>query len=143
MVLPQGLIGKPAVLILGFSRSSSAETLSWVRQVEQDFAGEQSPRVCRLAFLEEVPALFRGIATRDIQKNSHGSDLNTTALAYEQEAAWKGLVGYSNADDAYVVVIDQRGMVVAQAHGLVGTSYSGISTTLHHILQTNAGRQPQ
>src|ERR1700692_4911902 len=68
--LPDQIKGRTGVLVIGFSRGSSAPAAAWAMRLKADFGRNPDVVIFRLAFLEEVPRLFRGLATAGVKKSA-------------------------------------------------------------------------
>jgi hypothetical protein len=129
--------GKVSLLIVGFSRNSSVPVAAWASRFKEDFSHGGDPAVLRLAFLEEVPRVFRGLAKSGVERSA-GQDRDEVAPIFESEALYKQLVHYSRPDDAYVLVVDRMGAVRGVFTGDVGNQYPRARDCVDHILQERA-----
>jgi hypothetical protein len=103
--LPAALEGKPAVLIIGFTRGSQTQTKAWSQRLRDQFPAWS------LAVLEDVPGLVRGIVARSIRKATPKEQHGHFVLIYRGENELKRAAGFARPDDAYILVIDASGAV--------------------------------
>jgi hypothetical protein len=135
--LPKDMEGKVLLLIVGFTRDSSAPVSAWASRFREDFSHGGDPAVLRLAFLEDVPRLFRGLAKAGVERSA-GQDREEVLPIFESEAIYKQLVRYSRPDDAYVLVVDRTGAIRGVFTGDVGSHYQRARDCVNHILQDRA-----
>ncbi len=117
VVLPDAASGKVAVLIFGFSKASKGPTSAWAEKILSEFGGQAGFELYQLPVLEDVPRLIRGMIISGIKKGVKENVRDHFVPIVQGEAALKKLVGYKEADDAYLVVIDRSGQIVGQLHG--------------------------
>ena len=115
--LPGDLGQRTAVLVIGFSRSSQTEVRGWSKRLAADYPDSPNVAYYEVAMLSGVPKFLRGIVVRsmkkDVPERAQGHFLPLT----DDDTAWRKVVHFDNADAAYVVVIDGRGMVRWQTVG--------------------------
>lgn len=117
VTLPEGLKGRVGVLVLGFSRGSSENSTAWGKRLSADY--RESPTVIyyEMPVLAAVPKMIRGFVINQIKSGVSEKERPRFVVLLENEAAWQTLVGYRNANDSYVVVVDDQGVVRWQTHG--------------------------
>jgi hypothetical protein len=135
VILPNQVKGKIAVLVIGFSRGSSAPTGAWAARLKTDFERNPNVAIFRLPFLEEVPRMFRGLATSGVNKSAGSSDRDTVVLVFESEAAFKRLVKYSKPNDAYILVVDRTGQIRLLSSGDLQGEYAGVRDRTNQLLR--------
>jgi hypothetical protein len=123
IVLPDAAAGKVAVLVFGFSRASQYSTDAWMRHLRKEFGKNSGVLLYQLPVLEDAPRLIRGMITSGMKRGVPEGERSTFVPVMHNEADLKRLVGYKEADDAYLVVLDRTGKVAYQAHG--GTDVRG------------------
>jgi hypothetical protein len=116
VVLPDAAAGKVAVLVFGFSHGSQT-TGAWTKQIRTDFGKSAGFELYQLPVLEEAPRLIRGMIVSGMKKGVAEDQRANFIPVLHNEAELKRLVGYKEADDAYVVVLDRNGTIAFQAHG--------------------------
>jgi ATP10 protein len=138
VTLPDQAKGKVAVLVIGFSRGSSSPAGAWATRIKSDFARNSNVAIFRLAFLEEVPHMFRGLAIAGVRKSAGADDQDTVVPVFESEAVFKRLVKYWKPDDAYILVVDRNTEIRLLSSGDVQAKYVGVQDCVNHLL----GEQP-
>jgi hypothetical protein len=117
--LPEALKGKVGVLVLGFSKSSGELSKGWGERLSATYRGSQEVMYFQMPVLESVPKLIRGMVVKSIKSGVPESEQSHFIPMFSDEPAWKKIVRYANADDAYVLVVDGDGRVRWQTSGKV------------------------
>jgi hypothetical protein len=113
MSLPAAAGGQPALLIIGFTHASQAQTKAWSARVHDRFPAWS------IAVLEDVPRLVRGMATHGIRSATPKEQFDRFLLVYHGEKELKEAAGFDRPDDAYLLVIDGTGAIRWSYHGPV------------------------
>jgi hypothetical protein len=111
--LPRDLGSKPALLIIGFTHASQAQTKAWGLRVRDRFP------TWSIAVLEDVPHLVRGMVSHSIKSGIPKEQYDKFLLVYHGEKDLKQVAGFDHPDDAYLLVIDSAGAVRWSFHGPV------------------------
>ena len=136
VVLPDAASGKVAVLIFGFSRASQTPTEAWAKRIRADFAKSSGFELYQLPVLEEAPRFIRGMITSGMKKGVPENQRANFVPVMHSEAELKKLVGYKEADDAYLVVLDRNGKVAFETHGATpDTNYAQLRSKLENLLK--------
>jgi hypothetical protein len=117
ITLPDATAGRIAVLVIGFSKKSKDVTDRWENRLYQDYRPTASFAVLRIAILESLPRMLRGFIRGRFEKNTLPERRDSCVLLFQQEDAWKRLVEYQRPDDAYLLLLDERGTVRWRGHG--------------------------
>ena len=104
--LPADLAPCPVLLVIGFTRASSAQTAAWSRRLAPHDACATGLVVYQLAVVEDIPAPFRRLAVRGMRKSVPMALHPRFLLVDAQTAQWRTLAGYQDEDDAYLVLLD-------------------------------------
>ena len=144
IVLPDAASGKVAVLIFGFTKASKTPTAAWAKKLSADFARQPFFALYQLPVLEDVPRLVRGMVISSIRKGVPEETRDHFVPILNGEADLKKLVSYKEQDDAYLVVLNRDGKIVAQLHG-TATDASYAPLKAHVVLLINGieVRKPQ
>ena len=132
--LARDVSGKPAVVVIGFSKASSSETAAWGKRLKGD-PGLAGMPVYQVAVLEDVPKLVRGMVKSSIRGSVPVAAQGTFVMLFHDEAQWKELAHYKNADDAYVVVLDRSGTTRFTVAGAVADHYGDVMEAAKRVLQ--------
>jgi hypothetical protein len=116
--LPADFKGKPAILVLGFTKKSSSQTKIWGEAIDHDFRSDSKIAYFQLPMLQHVPRLFRSMVVQGIRSPLDSSQRNRFIPIFDQEAAWKSAAQFGAADDAYVLLVDGAGHVEWRSAGV-------------------------
>src|SRR5438270_459187 len=116
VVLPEAIKGRPAILILSFSRAAQEQTKAWGERLK---AQKVAAEYFQLLELEDVPRLFRGAVKSGIKKGIPPASYESFILLFEGQDALKKVVGFQKSPDAYVLLLDGRGNIVWREQGPV------------------------
>ena len=119
VTLPDDLRGRVGVLVLGFSKSSGDVCKGWGQRLASSYQTSSGVMYYQMPVLESVPKLIRGMVVKSIKSGVPESEQVHFMPMFSDEAAWRKIVRYANADDAYVLVIDGDGKVRWQTSGKV------------------------
>lgn len=134
ITLAKDLSGRPAIVVIGFSKASSTESAAWARRLRGD-PSLTNMAVYQVAVLEDVPKLIRGLVKSSIRGSVPAADQSTFVMLFHDEWQWKQLAHYRNAGDAYVVVLDARGMTTLTVSGAVADHYGDVAEAAKRVLQ--------
>jgi len=136
VVLPDAASGKVALLVLGFSRSSSTPTGAWAKHIQSDFGKTPGFELYQLAVLEAVPRIFRGMVISGIKKGVPESERAYFLPVLHEEDQLQKLVGFKEEGDAYIIVLDRSGKVAYQTHGAsVDPAYAELRAKVTALLK--------
>lgn len=111
--LPAAAAGRSALLIIGFTHGSEAQTRAWSQRVRDRFP------VWSIAVLEDVPGLVRGMVKHGIKSGTPKELYDHFLLVYHGEKQLKQAAGFDKPDDAYLLAIDKGGVITWRYHGPV------------------------
>ncbi len=135
VALPEAAAGKVAVLVFGFTKASKAATSAWATKLLADFGTKPDFELYQLPVLEDVPRLIRGMAISGMKKGVPEKRRDHFVPILQDEPELKKFVRYREPDDAYLVVLNRTGMVIAQTHGVPGeTNFSGLRAEIESAL---------
>jgi hypothetical protein len=117
VVLPDAASGKIAVLVFGFTKASKTQTSAWASKLQADFGTRADFELYQLPVLESVPRMVRGMVISGMRKGVADDKRDHFVPLLQGEAELKKLVGYKEADDAYLVVLGRAGNILEQSHG--------------------------
>jgi hypothetical protein len=143
VALPKDGSQQPVILVLGFSRKSGEMCAPWGKRLASDFRFDSRISYYQLPVLEDAPSFVRPMIARGIRKDTAPADLPHMLPIFDHEADWKKLVGFSNADDAYIVLSDPHGLVLWKTHGAVNdSSYRELKSAVSKLLANAPSASP-
>jgi hypothetical protein len=104
-------------LVLGFSRGSRESTTAWGKRLSADYRESPGVLYYEMPVLASVPKMIRGFVINQIRSSVPEQERPRFVVLLENEAAWQTMVGYKEANEAYVLVVDDQGVVRWQTHG--------------------------
>ena len=135
IILPDAAKGKLAVLVFGFTKASKTPAVAWANKVQSEFGTRSGFEFYELPVLEDVPRFVRGMVISSIKKGVPESMRAHFMPILQHEAELKKLVNYQEPDDAYLVVLDASGQIVAQRHGQFSdTAYTQFRNEIESLL---------
>jgi hypothetical protein len=117
IALPDAALGHPAIFIIGFSRAAGDSTGRWGKELKKQFANDPDLRFYSVAVLQDAPKMVRGMIRHGMRGGIPKEEQDRFVLIYEGEDAWKSFAGFSEPDDAYIVLVDAKGTPLARVHG--------------------------
>ncbi len=117
IAFPEVLAGKPAILVVSFSKKGGESARQWNERLARKYGSNPSLAYYNLPVLADVPSLLRRMVTSAIKKSVPERDYPHFAPIFEHEAEWKSAAGYATKDDAYVLLVSRDGRIVWRAHG--------------------------
>ncbi len=120
LTLPAALQGKPALLVIGFTKDSQKQTEAWSKRLKTDLP---TLDIWSAADLEDAPRLIRPMIKSAMRsatpKLQHDHFLILTKGGKPLRAALSYDTRSPQNDDAYLVLIDPAGTITWYAHGPV------------------------
>ncbi len=116
--LPEDLKGRPGVLVVGFSQGSRDAVTAWGKRLAVDYLKSDSVVYYEMPVLAAVPRMLRGFVMGRIKASVSEPARPHFVPLLDDEAAWRRVAQYKEADAAYVLVIDGQGLVRWQMQGL-------------------------
>lgn len=114
--LPEASLGKPSVLIIGFTKEAGPPSMEWARRFLRDPGLPHVP-VFQIPIIEHAPRLLRPLISsglrREVEKPLH----DFAVLCYRDEKTWKQRAGFSRHDASYLFVLDAQGKILAHTAG--------------------------
>ena len=107
--LPDAAAGKVTLLILGFSKKAGQETGAWREHVLKDFAGDARFATYSVAVLEDAPAFVRPMIRSGIRSGTPEALRDHMVTTASGEAEWMKVLGASDKDVPYLVLLDPAG----------------------------------
>ena len=120
ITLPNDSKGRPALLVVGFSKASANVTRPWLEACHAAAAAKPADKraACYdVRMLAEVPSLLRGLVESAMRSGLPADLQKTVLLVYNDNDAWRKRLGVADNDTAYVVAYDKDGRVRATTKG--------------------------
>lgn len=129
-----------AVLIIGFTKASRAQTSEWSRRLQPEISRTFAVQVYEVAVVADVPRLMRGFVIGQIRSSVPKAIHSHFLLVKEQADVWRRLAGPGDEDAAYLVLVS-RGEVVWRGTGkLTDATYQSLIQALRALSAPSAPR---
>ena len=115
--LPDDLKGRVAILLLGFSKSSSRQTKFWSDRIERDFGSDSEIVFYEIPMLQQVPRLLRGVVLDGMRKPLSTAQRRRFLPVFDNEEVWKAVTHFADSNEAYVLLVDGLGQIKWQSSG--------------------------
>ncbi len=135
VALPDALHGKFGVLVVGFSHASEDQVAAWGRLLEADYGQSHDVTYFEIAMLAGAPKMVRGMIVKSMTKSVPAAERPHFLPMVEGEPAWRAVAHYEKPDDAYVLIVDERGTVRWQTEGeATDAAYSDFKKNLVDVM---------
>ncbi len=117
--LPRDALGRPAILVISFSKAAAKVSRGWLDGCRSAAAGRSPAGVScyDVRILADVPKILRGMVERGM-RNGYPVDLQRqTVLVYSESDAWRERAEGIDDKMTYVIGCDRDGRVRATAAG--------------------------
>jgi hypothetical protein len=118
IVLPDDALGKIALMAIGFSKKSGDATRAWGDRFKKDFGADPRYAVYPVAELESAPRFVRGMIVSSMRKGTPAAERDHFVTLFGGMEELKRYLGFSAADDAYLLLLDANGSVRWHGHGV-------------------------
>ena len=117
--LPRDALGRPAILVIGFSKAAAKAMRGWLEGCRSAAAGRAPAGVScyDVRMLADVPRLMRGMVERAMRNGYPAELLPQVLLVYSLSDAWRQRAEGIDDKMAYVIGCDRDGRVRATATG--------------------------
>jgi ATP10 protein len=134
--LPAATMGKPAVVIVSFSKTAGNDARSWNERLSRDSKDVPSYTII---VLESVPKLFRGLAVSSIKGSMPVPMQDRTFVLYSDEKLWKQRVAFSGDSRAYVILLGPDGRIrCSSKEAFTEPSYAQMKDQLDKLLRPHS-----
>lgn len=115
--LPDAAKGHPALIIVGFSHDSQAQTKQWDIQAHKQFSAPPKLEIYAIAVLQDAPRFVRGMIVHSMKGSVPSDEHDHYLTVVEGENDLKGAAKFEKADEAYLLLIDANGEIQWRGHG--------------------------
>jgi hypothetical protein len=136
-VLPDLAAGQTRLVILGFSYDSRFQVEAWSEKFRARYGTAKDVTLFEVPMMGSAARLGRWFIDSGMRKNTPPALHGRVMTVYGGNDDWKTRVGFSAPDDAYLVLIDQQGIVRWLAHGPVSEArLQALSVVVDSLSQT-------
>jgi hypothetical protein len=117
LVVADAVKGKPALLIITFSRKAGDKASDWRKELRRINLPDSKYALYQVAELEDVPRIIRWSVVSGLRRGIPAAEHSTFIILTKDTDAWKSFVASKNEDDPYLLVLDASGNVKARLTG--------------------------
>jgi hypothetical protein len=114
---PDALKAKVNIIVVGFSHASQEQIANWGRLIAADYGKSSDINYFELAMLAGAPKMLRGMIIKRMGASVPFDERDHYIPVLEGEPAWRAVAHYDKPDDAYVLLVDNKGIVLWQTEG--------------------------
>jgi hypothetical protein len=109
--LPDAASGRVALLALGFTYNSRFAVEAWVGRFRQDFGQKPQVTFYEIPIIGGMARLGKWFIDSGMRKGTPKADQENVITVYGGTDPWKQRLGYKSPDAAYLILLDQHGVV--------------------------------
>ncbi len=129
--LPADLHGKCGILVLGFAQDARAEVRDWGKRLATDYFTSPTVLYYEMPVVAGVPRLLRGMVLKQVASEVSDRGKHHFVPITDNEARWRALGHVTDANHAYILVVDASGNVQWTTSGpLTEAAYQAVRAHL-------------
>lgn len=117
VIFPDALKHNVDIIVVGFSHSSQEQVANWGRLIAADYGKSPDVNYFELAMLAGAPKMLRGMIIKRMGSSVPFDERDHFIPVLEGEPAWRAVAHYNKPDDAYLLLVDKKGIVLWQTEG--------------------------
>jgi len=110
-VLPDAASGRVALLAFGFTYNSRFAVEAWVGRFRKDFGEKPQVTFYEIPMIGGMARLGKWFIDSGMRSGTPRKDYENVITVYGGTDPWKQRLGFQAPDAAYLVLLDQRGLV--------------------------------
>jgi len=110
-VLPEAASGRVALLALGFTYDSRFVVEAWVGRFRKDFGENPQVTFYEVPMIGGMARLGKWFIDSGMRKGTPKEDQENVITVYGGTDSWKQRLGFQSPNAAYLLLLDQRGVV--------------------------------
>ena len=110
-VLPDVASGRLALLALGFTYDSRFAVEAWVGRFRKDFGDNPQVTFYEVPMIGGMARLGKWFIDSGMRRGTPKKDQENVITVYGGTDLWKQHLGFQSPDAAYLLLVDQRGVV--------------------------------
>jgi hypothetical protein len=110
-VLPDVASGRLALLALGFTYDSRFAVEAWVGRFRKDFGDNPQVTFYEVPMIGGMARLGKWFIDSGMRRGTPKKDQENVITVYGGTDSWKQRLGFQSPDAAYMLLVDQRGVV--------------------------------
>ena len=109
--LPDAASGRVALLALGFTYNSRFAVEGWIGRFRKDFGEKPQVTFYEIPMIGGMARLGKWFIDSGMRRGTPKTDHEHVITVYGGADPWKQRLGYQSPDAAYLILLDQHGMV--------------------------------
>ena len=110
-VLPEAASGRVALLALGFTYDSRFAVEAWVGRFRKDFGDNPQITFYEVPMIGGMARLGKWFIDSGMRRGTPKNDHENVITVYGGTDLWKQRLGFQSPNAAYLLLVDQRGVV--------------------------------
>ena len=110
-VLPDAASGRVALVALGFTYDSRFAVEAWVGRFRKDFGDKPQITFYEVPMIGGMARLGKWFIDSGMRRGTPKKDHENVITVYGGTDLWKQRLGFQSPDAAYLLLVDQRGVV--------------------------------
>ncbi len=110
-ILPEAASGRVTLLALGFTYNSRFAVEAWVGRFRKDFGKTPQVTFYEIPMIGGMARLGKWFIDSGMRRGTPRKDHENVITDYGGTEPWKQRVGFQSPDAAYLILLDQRGIV--------------------------------
>jgi hypothetical protein len=110
-VLPEAASGRVALLALGFTYDSRFAVEAWVNRFRKDFGADPRVTFFEIPMIAGLARLGKWFIDGGMRRGTPRQDQENVIAVYGGADPWKRRLDFQAPDAAYLLLLDQRGIV--------------------------------
>jgi hypothetical protein len=134
-VLPDAAAGRVALLALGFTYDSRFAVEAWVGRFRKDFGDRPQATFYEVPMIGGMAQLGKWFIDGGMRRGTPQKDRENVITVYGGTDPWKQRLGFQSPNAAYLILIDQRGVVRWRLSGAFDEqAYAALSLQVNALL---------
>jgi hypothetical protein len=127
------------IIVIGFSKKAGEVCQPWGKHLSADYLQDSHATYYQIAHLEGAPSFVRPMILRGMRKSLPPQEQAHFVPLYDNQAAWKKTVQFSDLDTAYIIVVQPQGKIAWQFHGTYSDpEYANLKRVVSDLAQKSA-----
>jgi hypothetical protein len=142
-VLPGAASGRVALMALGFSYESRFAVEKWIGRFRAQFGNQPDVTFYEIPMIGGMARLGKWFIDSGMRKGTPLQDREHVITVYGGTDPWKQRLAYRSGDAAYLILLDQRGVVRwLHAGDFTDADYAALALQASTLLEKPSGSQP-
>lgn len=136
--LPDAARGRVALVALGFTYESRFPVEAWVGRFRKDFGDKPQVTFYEVPMIGGMARLGKWFIDSGMRKGTPKADHENVITVYGGTDPWKQRLGFQAEDAAYLILLDQQGIVRWRYAGMFDEdAYAALSRQVNQLLDVD------